>query len=82
MVRAILPQVETDLNSPELGDLDRSPEIILRIGLSGINSIQILADESATEERLRECLMAAHPILEQLLTTVNSLDLEPVGVRN
>lgn len=71
MVTAILSQEETDLNSPELDDLDRPHEIVIRMGLRGIRSMQIFADESATEERLRERLLAAHLILEQLHETMS-----------
>lgn len=72
MVAAILSQEVTDLNSPELGDLDRPPEIVIRIGLRGILSMQIIADGSSAEDALRERLMAAHPILEQLHETMNA----------
>jgi hypothetical protein len=40
--------------------------IVIRIDLEGIRSLQILAEDSATQERLRERLMAAYPILERL----------------
>lgn len=70
MVTAILSQEVTDLNSPELDDFERPHEVVIRLGLRGILSMQILTDDSATEERLRARLLAAHPLLEQLHETM------------
>ena len=71
MVAVILSQETTDLNSPELGNLDRPPEIVLRIGLRGILSMQIIADGSSAEDTLRHRLLAAHSILAQLHETMS-----------
>lgn len=80
------PPSESSLISrrPDEGTGHTSQEgtIGIVMGLSGIISIEIFAHESATEELLRERLMAAQPILERLHATMNSLDHEPVGARN
>lgn len=82
MVTAILSQQETDLNYPGLNGIDRPIEIVIRMSLSGSISIQVLADESEAEERLREALTTIRPLLELLHETVTALGYEPVGARN
>lgn len=66
MVTATLPQVEIQLNPPELGEIKRPTEVIIRSGLAGITSIEIQADQSSSEDFLRARLVAARPILERL----------------
>lgn len=69
LVNSILPVKPLPRSRPNfepVGDLNRENEIILRIGLSGTISVEVLADESGAEERLREALTTIHPLLERL----------------
>lgn len=81
MVTAILRESDAQLKVPEIDGLARPPEaeptslegsIVIRMNLSGIVGTRILAEDSATEERLRECLRAAHPALERLCKGLNA----------
>ena len=86
MLSTTLAETEYQIKAPEIDGRDRPPDtepaaregsIMLTISLSGITFLQILADESATEERLRERLIAARPILEQLHEAIRQLPQGP-----
>lgn len=75
MVSATVPETASQLNTPkharrieppEAELTDREGSIVFTLGLSGITSTQILAEDSEIEKRLRKCLQAVHPILERL----------------
>lgn len=54
--------------------------IAIRMGLSGLMSTEIIAHESATEERLREVLKAARPLMMQLQEILIAFGNEEIGV--
>lgn len=75
MLSANLHETASQLNIPKLARLveppgdeltDREGSIVFTLGLSGITSTQILAEDSEIEKRLRRYLLAVHPILERL----------------
>lgn len=82
MITLTLPETETPFKTftnDQLGDVGTDVQtepdadrgsIVIRIGLAGICSLQILAEDSATEACLRERLRAAYPILERLCEAI------------
>lgn len=84
---AVLPDTETPSKMRKLDGLD-GPELhveaaqeegvlVIRLGLGGIHSVQILADESVTEEALLSLLRLVRPALEE---AVGACKAEPVGI--
>lgn len=80
MVTAILPDVETPIKPLPSDRIDSHPDwqsqstrdgsIVIRLGLDGIQTVQIIADGSTEEEELWKLLTAAHPVIEQLHAVV------------
>jgi hypothetical protein len=60
---------------PELESIQHDGSIVIRLGLRGIVTVQIAANESAKEAKLIELLASVRPILHVLNRTV--LDAEP-----
>lgn len=56
--------------------------IAIRMELSGLMSVAIIAHDSAMEERLSECLRTASPFLAQLREIVASFACEDGGRRS
>jgi hypothetical protein len=90
MVTAILPEPDLHLKTPEIDGLARPPEaeptsrevsLMIVMGLSGITSLQILADQSDEEDTLRQRLTAARPVLEMLDRMFNVDQLTSQGIR-
>jgi len=52
---------------------------VLRLGLSGIHSVEILANDSATQEQLANLLRSVHPILEVLNNAIGAYNAESVA---
>jgi hypothetical protein len=91
MATANLHQTAAQRNRPEINGRNQPPEanptaregsIVFTLGLSGSTSTQIVAEDSATEKRLRDVLKAVRPQLESLRETVTSLGCEPVSGRS
>ena len=91
MAPANLHQTKVQCNRPEINGRNQPPEanptaregsIVFRLGLSGSTSTRIVAEDSATETRLRDVLKAVRPQLESLRETMIYLGCEPVGGRS
>lgn len=54
--------------------------IAIRMELSGLMSTEIIAHDSATEERLCEVLRTAHPLIERLQEILIAFGSEDIGV--
>jgi len=89
MVTTILPHTGEPSKTPTFDGLD-GPElpvepahheglVLIILGLSGFHSVQILADESATQEILLNLFQSVRPALEEAVGTRNA---EPVGIGN
>jgi hypothetical protein len=71
LVTTILPDLDIQLNPPGLEGIDRSSQIVIRIGLNGLRSVEIIADDSEMETRLRQLLAVLGPTLDSVTQTAN-----------
>jgi hypothetical protein len=65
MMTAILPDTDTPIKTLD-EPTDGGGAIVIRLGLDGIRTVEIIADQSDEDDRLRERLTAARPVLEML----------------
>ena len=64
MVSAILSYSDTQLKPVQKDELGRQPGLVIRVGLDGTRSVEIVASDSDEEAKLGEHLIAASPIID------------------
>jgi hypothetical protein len=80
MMAAILPDVETAIKTLPTDRIESHSDwqsqsttggsIVIRLGLDGIRTVEIIANQSDEDIQLRQRLTAARPVLELLQAVV------------
>ena len=74
MANAVLPETETPIKTPQFDGVEPAHHegvVLIGLRLSGIRSMQILADESAIEEKLFNLYRSVRPALEVVVGACN-----------